>query len=34
VKATETLERKRIALLGKAVNIKDTWRRVSSTLRE
>jgi hypothetical protein len=34
VKIAENLEQALIALLGKAVNIEDTHRRVNSTLRE
>jgi hypothetical protein len=34
VKAAETLERTRVTLLGKAVDIEDTRRRLNSTLRE
>jgi hypothetical protein len=34
VKAAETLERTRITLLGKAVDIKHTWCRVNSKLHE
>jgi hypothetical protein len=34
IKSAEALERTRIALLGKAVDIKDTRRRVNSKLCE